>query len=275
MNKLKKLMSALLVTVMLFSVTSCAKSTDEAKTTTSENSVESTTTTTKAITLSRVDKISLIETLSYVIGHGGRFEKFELSYDSSSPQALKDATRLMTSLFYTTIYEWFSIVEIYGFNENQGETYSSQENADPLNKIDKNLYYEKIDEKIFDNILINVFDVKPNHSFVYEGFYDSEEDEDKQVVYNYDGYYYISRMEGGDGAGPKAFIDKIEIRPDGKCVAKVTIKWVSFDDYEGDIYTKTRDEVGGEHLGEFSVICQINEVDDINYWKIYKIETIN
>ncbi len=221
----------------------------------------------ESVTLSKSDQHNLISTLSYIIGYGGDYNIGDIVYTSKSKTALKDAVGLFTALFYSSIFDYLCFRDAYDYSgkrKAEGVMFynivDQEYTPDPLHMFQSGKYpydYNILSEKEFDKILINIFGVTPNHSYVFKDQY-SEYLE--HIVYYYEGNYYYTRADGGDGAGPDIQIEKIEKKSDGSYSAQVIEVW--------------GDGINDSVKGKFSVDCKITPVNGIRYWTINKITRI-
>lgn len=223
------------------------------------------------LTADKGDKKAFTSFMEYILGYGrysvgqepphgdeGYSEKdyFEYNYadfDCTGSDAFEYAFACMLGIPYAGME--FCLREAYGIEYDSyfTECISSDE-ADPLNKFDGCDEYAKFDGKMFDSVLENVFNVKPDHNFIS----DSNDENVDAFAYYYNGEYYIYRSQGGDGAGPRVVINDMQVRSDGKYDADITYQWGNDPDGYSDI----------ENL---KVVAGLKDWEGSRIWSLYSV----
>lgn len=199
--------------------------------------------------ISNTDAKNLTDLLEYIIGYGME------EYDYKDNDAFEMAFATIHALPYYNFSELVS--EIYRIHydgmvnfpyENEGLE------ADPRGYWQQFRYVEA---EYIDFILEDMFNVKPDHSYVMHSEYWCA---GGVYAYYQDGYYYSDAGDGGDGCGPEIKLKKVERLSDGKYQVTVNYRVV---------------EAGGVVLsdfGNYNVIAEIKNIDGNSIWSFYKIE---
>ena len=124
--------------------------------------------------------------------------------------------------------------------------------------------YRYVDAEFIDFILENMFNVKPDHSYVY--YVEGWDSKDNIFAYYEDGYYYSNAEDGGDGVGPEVTVKKVEILPDGKYRVTVHYRIVGGDE-NGNTVTFLEG-------GDINVVAEMKNIDGNSIWSFYKIEQV-
>ena len=221
--------------------------------------------------ISNTDRNNFSDMLGHMIWHNGYFESkhpegsysntdyFLLNYenyDYRSEKAKRFAYKQIFATYETIleemagIYNWQSFeIEVVntGASDNIGP-------SDPKGWLDYNYSYCKVEEKYVDMCLKTVFNLTPDHDYVFKS-------KDGEVVaYYYDGWYYYCDFDGGDTMGPDVDINDIEIMNDGKFLIKATY-------YVGTIYSATK-------ICDVNVVAEMKEVEGKSIWSFYRITKV-
>lgn len=233
------------------------------------------------------DKKAFTRLMAMVVGYGREYisvdpecdengytenDYFEINYkdyDCTSKDAFKDAFLNVLCLPFYSIFNYYA--ENYGWDlnlfikeffyyEDNDFGYDTPSVRDPLKKFEADSMYYKIDGEKFDFILKNVFNVKPDHSYVLHNK-KSRWFPDEDSAYYYNGYYYVLKADGGDGAGPRTVINNMEKQSDGKY--KINITYQFGNDFEGY-----------DDCAQLNVIAGLKEINGEKLWSIYSIKKV-
>lgn len=228
----------------------------------------------KLLKMNSDDKETLCRFLSYVFGYGGMpitkefefddngytekeyFDFYYQDYNCSSSNAYKFAYNTMSNMGY---YDFIDFCEsVYNLNDFKTNFDCGQQ--DPLKKVSYGDGFSKINGSKYDSLMETVFNVSPNHKFVLmEPSFDPDSEIEEYVnLYYKDGYYYEAINNGGDGAGPKVIINKIDKQLDGKYIAVVNFQWGN--------------DWGFEDVASLKVTVGLKEFDNCRIWSLYSYE---
>ncbi len=214
--------------------------------------------------ISNTDAGNLTDLLEYIFFYGVKSDTYEASvqsYDCEAENAFEKAFSLVHGAPFYNFCELVS--DIYRIRY-EGEvifpSYTEEDTTDPRGYWNQ---YRYVDAEFIDFILENMFNVKPDHSYVLrvEGW-----GENDTFAYYEDGYYYSNAGDGGDGVGPDVTIKKVEILPDGKYQVTVHYRIVAGDE-NGNMVTF----IDGD---DFNVVAEMKNIDGNSIWSFYKIEQV-
>lgn len=223
--------------------------------------------------ISNTDRNNFSEMLGHMIYHNAdidaihpedgytNIEFFMINYKDynyKSESAKRYAYRQLFGSYYTLLEE---MADIYNWNSKWDFEYeyvsndSDEGEPDPKGAFGDNYGYYKISGKYVDICLETVFNIAPDHEYVFKS------NDGELMAYYHNGYYYAYYFDGyGDVSGPDVKINDIAIMNDGKYQIKATY-------YEG-----VDDEL--EKLCDLNVVAEMKEVDGKSIWSFYTITKV-
>lgn len=229
----------------------------------------------KFLVADKGDKKSFTSFMAYILGYGlssvsedppcgdeGYSEKeyFDYNYKSfncTDKNAFEYAFDCMLGTSYCGIEE--ALDEAYNIKYDsyfkEFDEYDEPEPPkDPLKKFVNASMYAKFDGKMFDSILENIFNIKPNHSYVLKG---NNENGISVYAYYYEENYYIFRGLGGDGFGPRVIINDMKTQTDGKYKINITYQWGN--------------DSGFDDIARLNVVAGLKNWNNNRIWSLYSV----
>ena len=215
--------------------------------------------------ISNTDAKNLTDLLEYIFFYGVESYEYEgnvKSYDYRAKNAFENA---FTTIYGAPFYNFCELVsEIYRIHY-EGSVDCTSDSED--NRTDPRGYWQQyryIEADFVDFVLENMFNVKPDHNYIFkEKGWDGE-------VYTYayyeKGYYYSDASDGGDGCGPEVTVKKVEILPDGKYRITVHYRIVTGGE-NGELVTF----IDG---GDINVVAEMKNIDENSIWSFYEINEV-
>ena len=206
--------------------------------------------------ISNTDAKNLTDLLEYLFFYGME------SYDSKSEDAFEKAIGIIHGAPYYNFSELVS--GIYRIHYEGSEVFPSGDENDLTDPRGYWKQFRYIEAEFVDFILENMFNVKPDHEYIFytEDWYSGVGD--GTYVYYEDGYYYSDAGDGGDGCGPEVTVKKVEILPDGKYQVTVHYRVVS-----RGINNEIETVADG---GDIIVVAEMKNIDGNSLWSFYEIK---
>ena len=208
------------------------------------------------VNISNTDMNNLVETLDYIFFYG------PTTYNCKDKDAFEKAFGIIHGAPFMNFAD--VVTDVYRIEYENVVNFPEGDDSftDPKGYWQQ---YRYVEEKFIDLILEEIFNVKPDHSYVMHN-YDWYGDESMVFAYYQDGYYYSDAGDGGDGCGPEITVNKVERLSDGKYKITVHYNVVGYSaDNELEII---------EDNGDFIVVAEMKNIDGKTVWSYHEISPV-
>ena len=201
----------------------------------------------------------MLDTMQPINGGYGYHYQLDLKYDYKKSSYKKMISALINPLYFGF---WWSMFNHYRWSKyiksNYFDYYDESkrkycyENPDPLDLMGDWYEYNKVNGKKLDWIIRNVFNKKPDHSYIEKGEYGV-------LLYYFNGSYYTPFGDGADIGLEHKIISK---KPDSS--GNYTMKFTA-SEYKGIV------GYSGTTSPSYTIKAALKLVDGKRVWSIYKI----
>ena len=190
-----------------------------------------------------------------------------LPYDCASADALVYALTAMINYPYCQLMEDMDIQCGYGWADRYTGK-NADVDADVIREfrgydLQEVFYggdsysYIEYDGAFFDDLLRGIFNVEPDHGFVYK-VEDPYKEGGEQLLLFYDsGRYYATYFDGGDGAGPIVHVSGFAPLGDGRYTVSVYYGWGN--------------DMGAEEIAVLEATVALKDIGGDRVWSVYEI----
>ena len=215
--------------------------------------------------ISNTDAKNLTDLLEYIFFYGSKSYEYNTNVDTYDYKANNAFEKAFAKVYGASFYNFSelvsSIYRLYYENEVVFPLGDENDMTDPRGYWTQ---FGRTEAEFIDFILENMFNVKPDHSYVLKE--KGWEGETIYLAYYEDGYYYSDAGDGGDGCGPDVVIKKVEILPDGKYQITVHYRIVEAgENNEMVTFIDGRD---------INVIAEMKNIDGNSIWSFYEIKEV-